>query len=60
MNNKTPEQIKEEMDAAAKIARKDLEEMPVEKTRPVAAWIKKHYLKAGYKRLCRMLLEELG
>lgn len=58
-NKKTPDEIKHEMDEAAKIARKDLEKMSVEQTRPVATWIKNHYLKAGYKRLCRMLLEEL-
>ena len=26
----------------------------------VAAWIKKHYLTAGYKRLCKVLMEEAG
>lgn len=45
------------MDAAAEEARKDLPSH--EHTMVVAEWIDKHYLTAGYKRLCRLLLEEL-
>lgn len=58
-NKKSPEEIKKEMDAAAEIARKDLEKIPTEKIKIVAEWIKSYYLKTGYKRLCRMLLEEI-
>lgn len=43
------------MDNAATEAENELTEMDEEKIKPVANWIEKHYRKAGYKRLCRIL-----
>jgi len=56
---KSTDEIKKEMDVAAEIAAKDLVEIPAAQVKAVATWIKNHYLKAGYKRLCRLLLAEI-
>ena len=48
------------MDEAAAGARVELEKMDTHAVLHVAAWLKKHYLEAGYKRLCKTLLEESG
>lgn len=53
---KTPEQIKAEMNLAADIAKKDLKNVPAAHIKTVAAWVEKHYMTAGYKRLCRVLM----
>jgi len=49
-------EILEKMDAAAREAEKELRELPEDAVRKVAAWWKKWYLKAGHKRLGRLLL----
>lgn len=53
MNN----DIASEMDEAIVPAREDLETLPKEAVEAVGAWMKRHYLKAGYKRLSKLLLE---
>ena len=50
---KSSEQILKEMDAAALTAEK---EIPTAQAKVVGAWIKKHYAKAGYKRLAKLLI----
>ncbi len=47
----------QEMDDAATEAENELSEIPDEFVIPVAIWMKKWYMKAGYKRLGRILLE---
>lgn len=44
------------MDTAAQGAAKELEDICPENVQEVAQWMKKHYLTAGYKRLCRALM----
>lgn len=44
------------MDAAAKGAKKELDELPKDAVEVVRAWWKKHYLTAGHKRLAKALL----
>lgn len=56
---KSTDEIKKEMDAAAEIAAEDLAKIPTAQIKPVTTWIKNHYLKAGYKRLCRLLLAQI-
>lgn len=56
---KSTDEIKKEMDKAAEIAAEELEKIPAAQIKVVATWIKNHYLKAGYKRLCRLLLAEM-
>ena len=51
------EQDKQAMDEAATDAQNDLVNLPEEAIAAVASWIKKWYMKAGYKRLSRVLLE---
>ncbi len=48
----------QKMDDAADEAKVELPSH--EHTLPVAVWIKKHYMHAGYKRLCKVLMEEAG
>jgi len=45
------------MDDAATEAENELSDIPGEVVVPVANWLKKWYMKAGYKRLGRILLE---
>lgn len=51
----------EEMDIQAAEAEGDIpsfvEQYGQESLKPAANWLKKWYLKAGYKRLCRILLQ---
>lgn len=59
--NKTKEQVMLEMDAAAEIAQTELQSMIKDlgedlTARRLAAWWKRHYQKAGHKRLGRALL----
>lgn len=53
---KPKEQVFAEMDAAAAKAEEELKNIPKESLEPIVEWIRKHYGKAGYKRLCRILL----
>jgi hypothetical protein len=48
------------MDNAANEAEKDLENVPNDILLPTAKWVKKWYLKAGYKRLGRILVNIAG
>ena len=50
----------QKMDDAAEEARIQLGLLDVNATGLVAAWIKKNYLSAGYKRLCKVLMQEAG
>jgi len=50
----------QKMDDAAEDARQELQSKGVDEILLVALWIKKHYLSAGYKRLCKVLMEEAG
>lgn len=53
----TPKQILANMDEAAEQAKVDFNSLPEDTKRLAAAWIKKWYLKAGYKRLGRFLVK---
>jgi hypothetical protein len=53
----TQQQILANMDEAAEQAKADFNNLPEETKRLAAAWIKKWYLKAGYKRLGRFLVK---
>lgn len=46
-----------EMDLAAAEAEGQLDDIPEEQIAPIANWIRDNYLKAGYKRLCKVLLQ---
>ena len=52
----TQKQILANMDEAAEQAKADFNNLPDETKRLAAVWIKKWYLKAGYKRLGRFLV----
>lgn len=52
----TQKQILANMDEAAAQAREDFKTLPDDVKKQAAAWIKKWYLKAGYKRLGRFLV----
>lgn len=54
---KSKEEIMKEMDSAAELAKKDLDKVDKKSIEVVGGWIKKHYMKAGYKRLCRLLIK---
>lgn len=56
---KSSEQILQEMDAAAITAEKDLKAIPQTAITSVASWLKKHYIKAGYKRLAKLLIAKV-
>ena len=45
-----------EMDAAAKAAEQDLENLTGEAVKSLADWWAKHYLQAGHKRLGRLMV----
>ena len=55
--DKTKEQIMKEMDDAATIAENELSELSDKEVAPVAKWFHKHYMKAGHKRLGRLLVQ---
>lgn len=57
MEKKSKEEVAAEMDAAAKVAEGELKKLDKKSVETVAAWVKKHYLKAGYKRLGRLLVK---
>ncbi len=46
----------EQMDEAASEAKQDLSNLTDEAVKAVAGWFAKHYLKAGHKRLGRVLV----
>ena len=56
----------QKMDDAADEARQELHKVvergegDADSVLFVAAWIKKNYLNAGYKRLCKVLMQEAG
>jgi ribonuclease HI len=52
----TPEEIKANMDAAAKDAEKELKKLDKAAVKVVAEWMKAHFTAAGYKRLSRLLV----
>ena len=47
----------EQMDEAASEAKQDLSNLTDEAVKAVAGWFAKHYLKAGHKRLGRILVK---
>lgn len=53
---KTKEEIVAEMNAAATVAAEDLKKVPENARAAIKGWFEKHYLKAGYKRLGKVLL----
>lgn len=57
MEKKSKEQIVKEMDEAAVIAQKELGKLDRKSVEVVSAWVKKHFMKAGYKRLGRLLVK---
>ena len=56
VDKKTSDEILARMDEAAKKAKEDFDKLPEEVKKLAAGWIKNWYLKAGYKRLGRMLV----
>jgi hypothetical protein len=56
---KSREQIKAEMDAAAEAAGKDLKKLPKEAVKAVAVWMAAHKQAAGFKRLGRLVVGTL-
>lgn len=55
---KEPTELQQEMDAAARKAKTELQsKLSTWKARDVAAWWKRHYMQAGHKRLGRVLVE---
>ncbi|KPJ70996.1 hypothetical protein AMJ52_09210 [candidate division TA06 bacterium DG_78] len=55
-DKKTTEEILAGMDEAAKQAKIEFEQLPDEVKKHAAAWLRKWYGKAGYKRLGRLLV----
>lgn len=53
---KSKEQVKAEMDAAADVARDQLSELNQAAVLVVAQWVAANYMAAGYKRLGRILV----
>jgi hypothetical protein len=58
MPEKSKDEILAEMDVAATEAEAELKLIPESEIRPVADWWRKHYLKAGHKRLGRILIKQ--
>ena len=55
-DEKTKEQVKAEMDAAAAAAKEELDGMDISFDDPIVLWIVRNYGAAGYKRLGRLLI----
>lgn len=53
---KTPEEIMAGMDEAAKLAKDEFVLFPEDTKKIIASWLRKWYLKAGYRRLGRLLV----
>ncbi len=51
------EEVLENMDRAAELAEEKLKEISQEHVIAIATWLKQNYSKAGYKRLCKILLK---
>jgi len=57
MINKRPQdEILSGMDEAARQAKEDFDKLPEETKKTVAVWMRKWYLKAGYRRLGRIMV----
>jgi hypothetical protein len=56
VDKKTSEEILRGMDEAAGQAKIEFEQLPEDVKKQAAAWLKKWYGKAGYKRLGRLLV----
>ncbi len=56
IDKKTKEEILAGMDEAAKQAKENFDGLPQDIKRGAAQWLRKWYLKAGYKRLGRILV----
>ena len=56
VDKKTQEEILKGMDEAAENAKADFNTLPEQTRKLAAAWVRKWYLKAGYKRLGRFLV----
>ncbi len=56
VDKKTQEEILKGMDEAAEQAKQDFQTLPEETRKLAAGWVRKWYLKAGYKRLGRFLV----
>jgi hypothetical protein len=52
------EQVKEAMDKAAEVAAKTIP--TTGSAKDLADWLAKNYMAAGYKRLCRVILQAFG
>lgn len=57
MEQKSKEQTMKEMDEAALLAEKELAKIDKKSIEVIGKWIKANYMKAGYKRLCKLLLK---
>lgn len=57
MEQKSKEEVMKEMDEAALVAEKELAKIDKKAIEVIAKWIKANYMKAGYKRLCKLLLK---
>jgi hypothetical protein len=57
IDKETQKQILANMDEAAKQAIDEFETLPAETKKIAAVWVRKWYLKAGYKRLGRYLVK---
>ena len=55
-DKRSKEELLQAMDEAAGQAKQDFMSLPEETRRLAAAWVKKWYLQAGYKRLGRFLI----
>ncbi|MCK9293182.1 hypothetical protein M0P25_03845 [archaeon] len=53
---KINEEVLKNMDEAALIAENELNMIPLEHIKSISIWWKKNYLKAGHKRLAKLLL----
>jgi hypothetical protein len=56
---KSREQIRQEMDAAAEVAAKELKKLPKDAVKAVATWMKAHKQAAGWKRLGKAIVATL-
>ncbi len=56
VEKKNQEEILKGMDDAAKLAHDEFVNMPEDIRKQAAAWMRKWYLKAGYRRLGRILV----
>jgi hypothetical protein len=56
VDKKTQEEILRSMDEAAEKAKEDFNTLPEETRKLAASWMRKWYLKGGYKRLGRFLV----